>query len=229
MKRSTTLTTLAVASALALAGCGPDSSEQDTGTGAETTAPATAAPTTSAPEATGTVSASGEPIAEEHNDADVMFAQMMLPHHEQAVEMSEMLLTKDGVDQEVRNRAERIVTTQEPEIAHLRAMLEAWGASTTDEETGGTDHGTGGMDHGTGGMMTEADMDQLMSAEGDDAAVLFLEQMTVHHEGAIEMARDQVENGSNPQAVELARDVVEDQESEIQEMETLLERLRSGS
>lgn len=88
------------------------------------------------------------------------------------------------------------------------------------------------MDHGSmgsGGMMTEADTDQLRAAEGNDAAVLFLEQMIAHHEGAVDMAREQVENGSSPQALELARDVVEDQEAEVDEMETLLERLRTAS
>ena len=85
------------------------------------------------------------------------------------------------------------------------------------------------MGHGAGGMMSEEDMGMLNDAQGTDAARLYLEQMTVHHEGAVEMARDQVERGQNPQAVELARQVVEDQEAEITEMEQMLQELPDGS
>ena len=87
-----------------------------------------------------------------------------------------------------------------------------------------------GMDASAmGGMMSEEGMGMLNDAQGTDAARLYLEQMTVHHEGAVEMARDQVEQGQNPQAVELARQVVEDQEAEITEMEQMLQELPDGS
>lgn len=223
MKRSTAFTTLALASALALAGCGTGADEQDTGTAAETAAPAT-----SAPEATSATSASGEPVAAEHNDADVMFAQMMIPHHEQAVQMSEMLLAKDDVPAEVADFAQGVIDAQGPEIERMNAMLEAWGEEPM-MESGGME----GMDHGSGsgmsGMMTAEDLQALETAEGEDAARLYLEQMTAHHEGAVEMAQDQVEQGQNPQAVELARQVIEDQETEIAEMERMLQELPDGS
>jgi uncharacterized protein (DUF305 family) len=90
-----------------------------------------------------------------------------------------------------------------------------------------------GMDHGSGagmsGMMSEEDMQALEDAQGTEASRLYLEQMTAHHEGAVEMARDQVEQGQNPQAVALAQDVIEAQEAEITEMEGLLQGLPSGS
>ncbi|GAA1751459.1 DUF305 domain-containing protein [Kocuria aegyptia] len=218
MKRSTTLSTLALASALALAGCGTGITEQDTGTGTET----------SAPGATSTAPASGEAISAEHNDADVMFAQMMLPHHEQAVDMSEMLLAKEDVPAETRDFAQQVIDAQGPEIERMNAMLAAWDAEPTadGEDMDGMDHGS---DAGTDGMMTAEDMQALETAEGEDAARLYLEQMTVHHEGAVEMARDQVEQGQNPQALELARQVVEDQEAEIAEMERMLQELPDGS
>ena len=78
-------------------------------------------------------------------------------------------------------------------------------------------------------MMSEEDMGMLTDAQGTDAARLYLEQMTVHHEGAVEMAQEQIEQGQNPQAVELARQVVEDQEAEITEMEQMLQELPDGS
>ena len=223
MKRTTALSTLALASALALTGCGTGADEQDTGTSAETAAPATAAPETPS-----TTSASEEPIAEEHNDADVMFAQMMVPHHEQAVEMSETLLAKEEVPAEVADFAQQVIDAQGPEIERMNAMLEAWGQEPM-MESGGME----GMDHGSGagmsGMMSEEDMQALEDAQGIEASRLYLEQMTAHHEGAVEMARDQVEQGQNPQAVALAQDVIEAQEAEITEMEGLLQGLPSGS
>lgn len=223
MKRSTTLTTLALASALALAGCGSSGAEQGAGSDAETTAPAA-----SAPAATGTGAASGEPIAAEHNDVDVMFAQMMLPHHEQAVEMSEMLLAKDDVPAEVADFAGGVIDAQGPEIERMNAMLTAWGAEplADAEDMDDMDHGSGA---GMSGMMSEEDMTALADARGTGAAQLYLEQMTVHHEGAVEMAQEQIEQGQNPQAVELARQVVEDQEAEITEMERMLQELPDGS
>ncbi|MCM3486580.1 MULTISPECIES: DUF305 domain-containing protein [Kocuria] len=223
MKRSTTLTTLALASALALAGCGTSGAQEGAGTDAETAAPAA-----SASAATSTGAASGEPIAAEHNDADVMFAQMMLPHHEQAVEMSEMLLAKDDVPAEVAEFAQRVIDAQGPEIERMNDMLTAWEAEplADAEDMDGMDHGSGA---GMSGMMSEEDMSALEDAQGTGAAQLYLEQMTVHHEGAVEMAQEQIEQGQNPQAVELARQVVADQEAEIAEMEQMLQELPDGS
>ena len=223
MKRSTTLTTLALASALALAGCGTSGAQEGAGTDAETAAPAA-----SASAATSTGAASGEPIAAEHNDADVMFAQMMVPHHEQAVEMSETLLAKDDVPAEVAEFAQRVIDAQGPEIERMNDMLTAWEAEplADAEDMDGMDHGSGA---GMSGMMSEEDMSALEDAQGTGAAQLYLEQMTVHHEGAVEMAQEQIEQGQNPQAVELARQVVADQEAEIAEMEQMLQELPDGS
>ena len=223
MKRSTTLSSLALASALALTGCGTTGAEESPGTAAETAAPAA-----SAPETTSTSSASGEPVAEEHNDDDVMFAQMMIPHHEQAVDMSETLLAKDDLPVEVADFAQRVVDAQGPEIERMDQMLTTWGQErlADAEDMDGMDHGSGA---GMSGMMSEEDLSALADAQGTEAARLYLGQMTVHHEGAVEMARDQVEQGQNPQAVALAQDVIEAQEAEITEMEELLQGLPSGS
>ena len=81
-----------------------------------------------------------------------------------------------------------------------------------------------GMDHGDG-LMTEDDLTALESADGAEASRLFLEQMIVHHEGAVEMAQTQVDDGSNPDAVELAQTIIDAQTTEIQEMRDLLATL----
>lgn len=233
MKRTMTLTALTLASALTLTACGTGA--QDENAGAEASATATgsapaatpAATDTATPSATesATSSATGsaEEVSAEHNDADVMFAQMMIPHHQQAVEMSEMLLAKDDVPAEVAAFAQKVIDAQGPEIERMNAMLTAWGQDPVD--TDGMD-GMEGMDHGgMSGMMSEEDMTALDQAQGTEAARLYLEQMTAHHKGAVDMAKDEVEDGQNPQAVQLAEQVIADQEAEITEMQQMLDKL----
>jgi uncharacterized protein (DUF305 family) len=155
---------------------------------------------------------SESPAATDFNNADVTFAQMMIPHHEQAVEMSDMLLAKDGIDERVVELATQIKEAQQPEIDQLREWLSDWGQEETE---------MGGMDHGSG-MMSEEDMTALEDATGDDAARLFLEQMTVHHEGAIEMAESEQADGENADAVAMAETIVATQTDEIATMQDLL-------
>lgn len=151
------------------------------------------------------------------NDADVMFASMMIVHHEQAIEMSDIVLAKEGVAPEVVELAEQIKAAQGPEIEQLQGWLEDWGVNPEEHQMGGMDHGDG--------MMTEDDLAALESADGPEASQLFLEQMIVHHEGAVEMAQTQVDDGSNPDAVELAQNIIDAQTTEIQEMQDLLATL----
>lgn len=163
--------------------------------------------------------AASSPAAEaEFNDADVMFAQMMIPHHEQAIEMSDSLLEKDGVDEQVRDLAQQIKDAQQPEIDQMKDWLDAWGEDELGD-VGGMDHDMGGMGDG---MMSDEDMAQLEDASGAEASRLFLEQMILHHEGAIQMAEYQVQEGENPDAVALAERIVEDQTEEIATMQDLL-------
>ena len=227
MNRASSLTAVALASALALAGCGTGGG-QNTDAASETTSSTAAATGAGSPSSTPSGATSGEPIAAEHDDADVMFAQMMLPHHEQAVDMSETLLAKDEVPAEVADFAQGVIDAQAPEIERMNDMLTAWEAEPLADagEMDGMDHGSGA---GMSGMMSEEDMSALEDAQGAGAAQLYLEQMTVHHEGAVEMAQEQIEQGQNPQAVELARQVVADQEAEIAEMERMLQELPDGS
>lgn len=160
-------------------------------------------------------------VSTEFNAADEMFVTMMIPHHEQAVEMAEMLLAKNGINQDVVALAERIQAAQGPEIDTMTSWLDAWGVEPVDSTADGME----GMDHGGDGMMSDEDMAALDAAEGADAARLFLEQMIQHHEGAIDMASQEVSNGLNPDAVALASKIVDDQTAEIAEMEELLTQL----
>ena len=166
-------------------------------------------------------------ISADHNDADIMFAQMMIPHHQQAVEMSEMLLAKEGIPAQVVEFAQGVIDAQGPEIDRMNAMLEAWGQQpVTDSGSMGTMDEMGGMDHGEmgsmSGMMSQKDMTALEEAQGTEAARLYLEQMTAHHEGAVDMARDEVADGQNPHVITLAEQIINDQEAEIAQMQQML-------
>ena len=156
-----------------------------------------------------------------------MFAQMMIPHHQQAVEMSEMLLAKEGIPAQVVEFAQGVIDAQGPEIDRMNAMLEAWGQQPVTDSGGmGTMDEMGGMDHGEmggmSGMMSQEDMTALEEAQGTEAARLYLEQMTAHHEGAVDMARDEVADGQNPHVITLAEQIINDQEAEIAQMQQML-------
>jgi uncharacterized protein (DUF305 family) len=152
----------------------------------------------------------------DHNEADVMFAQMMIPHHAQAVEMSDIVLAKPDLPADVSALATRIKGAQAPEIETMTGWLEGWNVPTTM-----SDHSGDGMS----GMVDAAGLDKLKAAQGTEAARLFMEQMTGHHEGAIAMAKQELGAGKYPDAIKLARDVVTAQEAEIAEMKKLLAAL----
>lgn len=154
--------------------------------------------------------------AAEFNDADVMFASMMIPHHEQAIEMSDIMLNKEGVEPQVAELAQEIKDAQGPEIELQQAWLKEWGA---DDSMDGMDHG--GMD----GMLSEEELSELEAADGPAASKLFLEQMIAHHEGAVEMAETEVAEGKNPDALALAQEIIDAQNAEIDRMKSLLETI----
>ncbi len=205
-----------VAVALAVPGCSSPARQADA-----TTVPA--ATTAAAPAAA-------------HNHADVMFAHMMIPHHQQAIEMSDVLLAKQGIDQRVADLARQIKAAQQPEIDQMRGWLNDWGVPAMPMAPGdggmpGMHHGQmPGMDHGMGGMtgmgmVSQADMDALRAAQGVQASRLFLTHMIAHHEGAIRMARDAINNGQYPAAIEMSRSIVISQQKEIDTMNQILPTL----
>ena len=200
------LSTTALAAALALAGCSAGSGSGAAGTSAPGSSSASAA------------ASATTPAAGEHNAADTMFARMMIPHHAQAVEMSDMMLKKQDIPAEVTALATRIKAAQGPEIAKMTGWLNNWNEPTQVPSGHSMD---GSMD----GMMGGADLKKLDAARGTDAAKLFLTQMTAHHEGAVKMAQTETTGGKYPDAVRLSKDIVASQETEIQEMRDLLATL----
>ncbi|WP_314457639.1 DUF305 domain-containing protein [uncultured Microbacterium sp.] len=158
----------------------------------------------SAPMTTSTTAASA-------SESDILFVTTMIPHHEQAIEMSDTLLSKTGVDERVTALAEQITAAQQPEIDTMKGWLSDWGVSMSE--------GMSGMDHG--GMMSESDMQALAAADASDAARLYLEQMIEHHQGAIDMAQDEIDSGTDSEVVALARSIVDSQAAEISTMKEL--------
>ena len=172
----------------------------------------------------GSTGGSGADVEGPHNEADVTFAQGMLPHHRQAIEMSELAADR-AEDPEVLTLTEEISAAQEPEIRTLTAFLEAWGADVPAEDMSmdGMDHGGDEAMDDMAGMMGPDDMTALESAQGAEFDEMFLQMMVEHHEGAVDMAETQVDEGENPGAVDLAETIIETQESEIQRMQDLLD------
>jgi len=171
---------------------------------------------------TGTGTSSSAPSSTKANDADKMFVTMMIPHHQQAIEMSDLVLKKTGLDTNVASLAQQIKDAQAPEVAQMRGWLTAWGVKETTPSSG-----MRGMDHGTtgDGMMTDADMAALKAADAKDAGRLFLTQMIAHHKGAVDMAQKEVADGQNPDTVALAKKVIEAQTAEIATMQKMLDQL----
>ncbi len=154
----------------------------------------------------------------EFNDADVMFATRMYPHHAQAVEMAAMANGRTD-NPEVLSLASAIEAAQQPEMDQLTAWLAEWGQPAPSADTSEM----GGMDHSSGsGMMTQQDMDALSTASGPEFDRQWLTMMIAHHTGAIEMANTEIADGSNPDAQGMARTIVATQQQEIETMQRLL-------
>jgi len=191
-------TAAAAALAFTLAACGNSSttsSASHDGTG-----PSTAAPSS------GTA---------QHNAADVTFAQSMIPHHQQAVEMAKLGATQ-AASPAVKQLAAQIQAGQDPEINTMTGWLNAWGQPTS--MSGMTGHSMDSMP----GMMSDADMTKLGTLSGSAFDREFLTLMTAHHTGAIAMARAKLAQGQYGPAKELANSIITDQTAQIAKMKTLL-------
>lgn len=189
MKRTLMSITFAVVAALTVAGCGNDTDSNDsTGSGGA-----------------------------QFNDADVTFAQQMIPHHEQAVEMATMA-QEQASSTEVKQLAAKIEAAQGPEIDTMTGWLEDWGQEAPSDSMGGMDDSGSDMS----GMMSDAEMESMGAATGAEFDQMFLTMMIEHHTGAIEMAKTEQQDGENPDAIALAEKIEADQTAEIAEMEDLL-------
>ncbi|MGV0836805.1 DUF305 domain-containing protein [Mycolicibacterium thermoresistibile] len=151
------------------------------------------------------------------NDADIAFATDMIPHHQQALELS-ALVPERSDDPEVTELAAAISAAQEPEILAMRAWLLQWDAMPEGGEPG--QH----ADHSDmPGMVDEATMTRLESLSGAEFDTLWLQSMIAHHEGAVEMAETELADGENVDAKHLAQQIIDTQQAEIDQMQQMLE------
>ena len=155
------------------------------------------------------------------DDADVSFAQSMIPHHRQAIQMAAMAVGRAS-NAQVKDLAAKISAAQQPEVDTMNGWLTAWGApSPMPSMSMGSGMGHGSMP----GMMSATDMGSLTAMTGASFDQRFLTMMISHHEGAVEMARQETAQGSDPDVIALAKKIVADQQAEIITMKALLAQL----
>jgi uncharacterized protein (DUF305 family) len=158
------------------------------------------------------------------NSADVEFAQGMIPHHAQAIDMAELVPDRSEMA-EVQSLAQDIEAAQQPEIDQMSGMLEEWDEDVPDPDAGGhADHGSA---DGMEGMMSDDDMAALGAATGAEFDRMWLNMMIEHHEGAISMSQSVLDDGVNPEVAELAEEIIEAQQAEIDQMRQLLDEVPS--
>lgn len=161
----------------------------------------------------------------DHNQADIAFAQQMIPHHQQAVDMAK-LVSGRTTNAKVIDLAGRIENAQDPEIQQMTGWLTTWGAATTGMNMPGmtSGHSMPGMSSGTPmpGMMSDADMTKLRAMNGAEFDRAWLQMMVQHHQGAIDMAKTELAQGGNAPAKALAQKIIDGQQAEITEMNGLL-------
>ncbi|MFF1607593.1 DUF305 domain-containing protein [Amycolatopsis sp. NPDC058278] len=184
MRKTVLIGGIAVASAVLLGAC----SSNDSMSGMDPSAPSSSAQ-----------------AAADHNADDVTFAQQMVPHHSQALEMARLVPSR-STNPKVADLASRIAKAQDPEIQQMHGWLTSWGA------------GMPGMP----GMMSDDDMKKLEAAKGAEFDKMWLDMMIEHHQGAVDLARTELSKGGNADAKALARKIIDAQQAEITEMRGLL-------
>lgn len=156
----------------------------------------------------------GAALAQSHHDK--RFADAMTKHHRDGIKMAQMAVEK-AVDDDLRAMAQTMIDDQEKDIVRMQAARGEGGEVTME------------MMMSMPGMMPEAemarDMARLESASGTAFDVAFTEIMPKHHEGAVTMAKNEVEMGSSDAMVAIAREIAERQAAERSQLLAMHERL----
>jgi uncharacterized protein (DUF305 family) len=150
---------------------------------------------------------SDEEASSDYSADELMFAQMMIPHHEQAVTMSELAL-KNTTNPDVIALATAIRDAQGPEIKQMRLWL---GGKTESHM----------HDMEMGGMLTEGELKELASLKGAAFDQMFLTSMIAHHEGALDMT-SMIKDSTKPEVKKLYENIVTSQSAEIEVLKALL-------
>ncbi|WP_158880570.1 DUF305 domain-containing protein [Amycolatopsis anabasis] len=155
------------------------------------------------------------------NGIDVNYVTMMIPHHRQAITMTDLVAAKSQ-DDRVRGIADRIAAAQGAEIAMMHGWLGDHGKPVPAEGHAGH----GGAEHGLmPGMATPAQLDELRAAGGREFDRKFLELMITHHQGALTMAEQELSGGVEVRAQQMAQEVITTQTAEIERLRGMLANL----
>jgi uncharacterized protein (DUF305 family) len=152
-------------------------------------------------------STSEEKSSSQYSADEIMFAQMMIPHHEQAVTMSELALS-NTTTAEIVALATAIRDAQAPEIIQMQSWIDGKSESNM-------------HDMEMGGMLSDAELAELAELKGAAFDQMFLTAMIAHHEGALDMV-EMINDSSNSEVKTLAANIVQSQSAEIETMKALL-------
>lgn len=151
-----------------------------------------------------------------HDTDDVQFAQLMIPHHQQAVELAAMVPDR-STNPDLVALAAKIAGEQQPEINTMKALLLQWDVNPDEMP-----HGSGHAGMAMSGMVDDATMIKLETLKGADFDSLWLTSMISHHEGAIAMAKSEIADGQSADMTTLAKNIVTAQQAEIDQMKQML-------
>lgn len=205
-----TVAVAGTAAAIALAACSPPSEHASTLPATSSSMPMSGHYMPGMPGMSGSSTAP----AANFNDADVMFLQMMYPHHAQAVEMAKLVPTRSQ-NQQVKDLATAIENAQAPEMQQMTTLLAGFGKPAPSAT----------MSHSMPGLMTPQQMTELTGLSGAAFDKMWLQMMVEHHQGAITMANDELKNGTNPDAKKMAEAIVTAQQAEIATMNGMLAKM----
>jgi uncharacterized protein (DUF305 family) len=161
--------------------------------------------------------------SDDPNEVDVGFLQDMRVHHEQAVAMGFIFLSLDDTDPGLRTVARSIVFGQGIDIGRMIQLLRGFGAAEANE--GETSMGWMGMPTEVGqmpGIATPDQLDELSASSGAEADRAFVDLMTAHHLGGIDMAAFAAEEAATSEVRAMAASIADSQGDEIREMQDLV-------
>ncbi|SEB02289.1 MULTISPECIES: DUF305 domain-containing protein [Mycobacteriaceae] len=214
MFKTASIAIAGTAAVIALAACSPPNEQASTMSATTSSMPMSGhdMPGHSMPGMSGS-STSAAPAAN-FNDADVMFLQMMYPHHAQAVDMAKLVPTRSQ-NQQVKDLATAIEKAQAPEMQQMTTLLAGFGKPAPSAT----------MSHSMPGLMTPQQMTELTGLSGAAFDKMWLQMMVEHHQGAITMANDELKNGTNADAKAMAQAIVTAQQAEITTMNGMLAKM----
>jgi uncharacterized protein (DUF305 family) len=164
-----------------------------------------------------TATGSSPSAAQAHNSADITFAQNMIPCHKQAVQMSDIILTKQGIDPRVAQVAKQIKAAEDPDIQRMQSWLSQWQQPMTPSSAAGMP-----AMQGMTGMASPEQMTALQNAVGADASKQFLTMMIQNHQHAIMLAQSEIGSGQYPPAVAMAHSIATAEQQEVNTMQGIL-------